>query len=99
LEIVLSQEEIEAVRKNKREIEKRFSDLEGLERTLRYLKLRYLQDQRDRLRAKLEEMRKLYEEMIEFEEKAKRDKELMMTFRKGLSEENSKLRSELEGRK
>lgn len=99
MEIVLSQEEIEAVRKNKREIEKRFSDLEGLERTLRYLKLRYLQDQRDRLRAKLEEMRKLYEEMIEFEEKAKRDKELMMTFRKGLSEENSKLRSELEGRK
>jgi prefoldin subunit 5 len=99
LEIILSPEELEAVRRNKREIEKRFNDLEGLERTLKSLKLEYLQEHRDRLKKKLEEMRKLYEEMTEFEKKARRDKELLMAFRRELSEENRKLRSELEGKR
>ncbi len=99
MEITLSKEELEVVRRNKREIEKRFNDLEGLERTLKYLKLKYLRDHRDRLRAKLGEMRKLYKETIEFEEKARKDKELMMAFRRELSEENRKLRSELEDRR
>jgi prefoldin subunit 5 len=99
LEIILSPEELEAVRKNKREIEKRFNDLKGLEGTLEELKLEYLREHRDRLRKKLDEMRKLYEEMTEFERKARRDKELLMAFRKELSEENRKLRNELEGKR
>ncbi|ASJ03092.1 hypothetical protein A3L09_07410 [Thermococcus profundus] len=99
MEVVLSPEELEAVRRNKREIEKRFNDLEGLERTLRTLRLEYLREHRDRLREKLEEMRSLYKELVEFEGKAKRDKELLMAFRMELSEENKRLRKELEERR
>ncbi|NJF24835.1 hypothetical protein [Thermococcus sp. Bubb.Bath] len=95
MEITLSPEDLEAVKRNKREIERRFNDLKGLERTLKELKLEYLREHRDRLKKKLEEMRKLYEEMTEFERKARRDKELLMVFRKELSEENRKLRKEL----
>nr|WP_206205799.1 hypothetical protein [Thermococcus sp. Bubb.Bath] len=91
----MSPEDLEAVKRNKREIERRFNDLKGLERTLKELKLEYLREHRDRLKKKLEEMRKLYEEMTEFERKARRDKELLMVFRKELSEENRKLRKEL----
>nr|WP_206204272.1 hypothetical protein [Thermococcus sp. 18S1] len=87
------------IRKNKREIEARFRNLEGLERTLRVLKLRLLTEQRERVEKRLIEMRANYIELTEFEEIAKRDKEFLMAFRKELSEENKRLRAELEAMK
>lgn len=97
MEILLSPEELERVRKNRREIEKRFQDLEGLEKTLKTLRFEYLVEHRNNLRAKLEEMKKLYLELVEFEEKARKDKEFLMKVRKELSRENKNLRKELEG--
>nr|WP_206204504.1 hypothetical protein [Thermococcus sp. 21S7] len=87
------------IRRNKREIEERFRDLEGLERTLRVLKLRFLIEQRERIETRLVEMRTNYIELTEFEETAKHDKEFLMAFRKKLSEENKRLRAELEARR
>ncbi|ACJ16281.1 hypothetical protein TON_0793 [Thermococcus onnurineus NA1] len=95
MEIEVSPEELAEIRKNQREIERRFRDLEGLERTLKALKLRFLLEQRARLEKRLSEMRQNYREMLEFEDKAKRDKEFLMAFRKELSDENKNLRKEL----
>ncbi|ASJ12599.1 hypothetical protein [Thermococcus thioreducens] len=95
MEIEVTNDELKTIRKNKREIEKRFHDLEGLERTLRVLKLRLLLERKDGLEKKLAEMRVSYTELVEFEETAKRDKEFLMAFRKELSEENRRLRAEL----
>ncbi len=99
MEIEVTNEELTKIRKNKREIEARFRDLEGLERTLRILKLRFLIEQREKLEKRLVEMRTSYIELSEFEKKAKRDKEFFMAFRKELSEENKRLRAELEATK
>ncbi|AMQ17983.1 hypothetical protein [Thermococcus peptonophilus] len=96
MEIILSPEEFEQVKKNRREIEKRFQDLEGLERTLKALKFEYLIEHRNNLREKLEEMEGRYRELVELEEKAKRDKEFLMKVREELSRENRSLRRELE---
>ncbi|WP_367883693.1 hypothetical protein [Thermococcus peptonophilus] len=97
VEIILSPEEFEQVKKNRREIEKRFQDLEGLERTLKALKFEYLIEHRNNLREKLEEMEGgRYRELVELEEKAKRDKEFLMKVREELSRENRSLRRELE---
>ncbi|WP_258084282.1 hypothetical protein [Thermococcus thermotolerans] len=99
MEIEVTNDELKIIRKNKREIEKRFRDLEGLERTLRVLKLRLLLEGKDRLEKKLAEIRASYTELVEFEETAKRDKEFLMVFRKELSEENKRLRAKLGCRK
>lgn len=99
MEIEVTNDELARIRKNKREIAERFRDLEGLERTLRVLKLRFLIEQRERVEKRLVEMRTNYIELTEFEETAKRDKEFLMAFRKELSEENKKLRTELEARR
>lgn len=95
MEIEVTDEELKTIRENRREIEGRFQDLEGLERTLRVLKLRLLREEKERLERKLEEMEYGYKELLEFEEMAKRDKEFLMEFRKELSEENRKLRERL----
>ncbi|MDI3474560.1 MAG: hypothetical protein PWQ79_424 [Thermococcaceae archaeon] len=97
MEILLSPEELERVRKNRIEIEKRFQDLEGLEKTLKTLRFGYLFEHRNNLRVRLEEMKKLYMELVEFEGKARKDKEFLMKVRKELSRENKNLRKELEG--
>ena len=99
MEIEVTNDELARIRKNKREIAERFRDLEGLERTLRVLKLRFLIEQRERVKKRLVEMKASYIELTEFEETAKRDKEFLMAFRKELSEENKKLRTELEARR
>jgi len=99
VEIEVTNDELARIRKNKREIAERFRDLEGLERTLRVLKLRFLIEQRERVKKRLVEMKASYIELTEFEETAKRDKEFLMAFRKELSEENKKLRTELEARR
>ncbi|MBP1912734.1 hypothetical protein [Thermococcus stetteri] len=99
MEIILSPEELERVRQNRKEIEKRFQDLEGLEMTLETLKFEYLLEHRDNLKAKLEEMKRMYAELVELEEKAKRDREFLMMVREELSRENRDLRRELEERK
>ncbi|NJE41996.1 hypothetical protein [Thermococcus sp. GR6] len=96
MEIEVSPEELAGIRKNQREIERRFRDLEGLERTLKALKLRFLLEQRARLEKRLSEMKQNYRELLEFEDKAKRDKEFLMAFRKELNDENKSLRKELE---
>jgi len=70
--------------------------LEGLERTLRVLKLRFLIEQMERVKKRLVEMRTSYIELSEFEETAKRDRDFLVAFRKELSEENKRLRAELE---
>jgi hypothetical protein len=99
VEIEVTDDELKEIRKNRREIEARFRDLEGLERTLRVLKLRFLIEQRERVKKRLIEMKANYEELIEFEEMAELDKRFLMAFRKELSEENKRLRAELEGRR
>ena len=99
MEIEVTDDELKEIRKNRRKIEARFRDLEGLERTLRVLKLRFLIEQRERVKKRLIEMKANYEELIEFEEMAKLDKRFLMAFRKELSEENKRLRAELEGRR
>ncbi|ASJ13942.1 hypothetical protein [Thermococcus radiotolerans] len=99
MEIEVTNDELARIRKNKREITERFRDLEGLERTLRVLKLRFLIEQRERVEKRFIEMKASYIELTEFEETAKRDKEFLMAFRKELSEENKKLRAELEARR
>ncbi len=93
----MSGEELDAIRRNRREIEVRLRDVEGLERTLRALKLRILLERREKLRRKLEEMEKHYEELVEFEKKAKADREYMMKLREELGEENARLRKMLGG--
>ncbi|AFL96085.1 hypothetical protein CL1_1890 [Thermococcus cleftensis] len=99
MEIEVTDDGLKEIRKNRREIEARFRNLEGLERTLRVLKLRFLIEQRERVKKRLIEMKANYEELIEFEEMAKLDKRFLMAFRKELSEENKRLRAGLEGRK
>ncbi|MCD6372577.1 MAG: hypothetical protein J7L37_03395 [Thermococcus sp.] len=96
MEIEATNEELARIRKNKRKIEARFQDLEGLERTLRVLKLRFLIEQMERVKKRLVEMRTSYIELSEFEETAKRDRDFLVAFRKELSEENKRLRAELE---
>jgi len=98
VEIEVSCEELDAIRRNKREIEARLRDVEGLERTLKALKLRILLERREKLRRKLEEMERHYEELIEFEKKAKADREFMMKLREELGKENARLRKMLGGR-
>jgi len=96
---MVSQEELEKIKKEKREIEKRFKDLKGLERTLVYIKYSILLEHRNRLRAKLKELTEKHRELSEFEVKARRDKEFLMRVRLELSEENARLRRMLEARK
>ena len=96
MEIRLESEEFAEVRKRRREIEERFSDLDGLERTLRSLKLRFLIEQKETLEKRLAELEKSYAELVEFERKAAEDKEFLMEFRRRLSEENRELMKKLE---
>jgi len=98
IEIEVSGEELDRIRKNRRKIEERLKDVKGLERTLRILKYRFLLEQREKLLRKLEEMRVHYEELVEFEEKAKQDREYLMKVRQRLSLENERLRKRLEGK-
>ncbi len=99
MEVRVSGEEFAAIKKNRKEIEKRLHDLEGLERTLKALRLQFLMEQRERLEKRLAEVGEGYLELSEFERKATRDKEFLVEFRKRLSEENRELRQRLEGKK
>ncbi|GAB6102332.1 hypothetical protein JCM16138_15550 [Thermococcus atlanticus] len=95
VELRVSREEFQRIRQERRELEKRFYELEKLENTLRALRFRHLLEHRERLRRKLEEMKHHYEELIEFEKKAQRDKELLFEIRRKLSHENAEFRREL----
>ena len=95
MEIRLKSEEFKEVKRHRKEIEARFKDLEGLERTLKELRLEFLLEQRVRLEKRLEELKKEYRELVEFERKALADKEFLMEFRKRLSEENRELMKRL----
>ncbi|NJE48603.1 hypothetical protein [Thermococcus sp. 9N3] len=95
VEIEVSGEELDRIRRNRKEIENRFRDAEGLERTLKALKLRLLLERRERLLRKLEEMETNYRELVEFEKKAKEDRSYMLELRSELSRENAELRKRL----
>jgi len=99
VEIRVTREELRVIKDKKREIEKRFRDIGGLKRTLAYLKYSLLLEHRNRLKTRLEELEKKHLELVEFEEKARRDKEILMKIRRELSEENAKLRKMLEAKK
>ena len=95
MEIEVSGEELDEIRRNKILIEDRLRDVEGLERTLRALKLKLLIERRERLLKRLEEMEASYTELLEFEGKAKADRERMIELRRALSRENAELRKKL----
>ncbi|WP_297507435.1 hypothetical protein [Thermococcus sp.] len=97
LRIEVSPEELDEIRRRKKEIEARFRDIEGLERTLKALRLRLLRERKGRLEKKLNEMENHYRELVEFEEKAKMDREFMLNLRRELSLENRELRERLGG--
>ena len=97
IEIQVTRTELEEIRRNKKKIEERFKDIEGLEHTLLILKYRLLLEQEKRLRQKLEEMTTHYKELVEFQEKARLDREFFLKLRKELSEENKVLREKLGG--
>ncbi|WP_297468564.1 hypothetical protein [Thermococcus sp.] len=99
IEIEVSGEELERIRKNRKEIEKRLRDVEGLERTLKALKYEILLEQKEKLSNKLKEMEVHYRELLEFEERAKRDREYMIRLRSELSRENETLRERIGGKK
>ncbi|WP_297063714.1 hypothetical protein [Thermococcus sp.] len=99
IEIEVSGEELERIRKNRKEIEKRLRDVEGLERTLKALKYEILLEQKEKLSKKLKEMEVHYRELLEFEERAKRDREYMIRLRSELSRENETLRKQIGGKK
>ncbi len=95
MEIRLRNEEFRKVKRHRKEIEARFRDLEGLERTLKELRLRILLEQKEKLEKRLEELEREYRELLEFERKALADKEFLMEFRKKLGEENRELTKRL----
>ena len=95
MEIEVSGEELDEIRRNKILIEDRLRDVEGLERTLRALKLKLLIERRERLLKRLEEIEASYTELLEFEGKAKADRERMIELRRALSRENAELRKKL----
>lgn len=99
MEIRVKNEEFKEIKKHRKEIEARFRDLKGLERTLKELRLRVLLEQRDKLEKRLNELEKEYRELKEFEERALADKEFLMAFRKKLGEENRELTKRLGERK
>ncbi|NJE08708.1 hypothetical protein E3E31_09275 [Thermococcus sp. M39] len=95
IEIRVSCEEFHKIRKEKREIQKKFTSLEELERTLKLLEIKYLIEKRERLKKRLRDVESHYKMLLEFSEKAKRDKEKMKKLRLQLSLENRKLREEM----
>ncbi len=99
MEIRVKSEEFKEIKKHRKEIEGRFRDPEGLERTLKELRLRVLLEQKERLEKRLKELEKEYLELMEFERKAIADKEFLMAFRKKLGEENRELTKRLGERK
>nr|WP_232462889.1 hypothetical protein [Thermococcus sp. P6] len=92
IEIRVENGEFHKIRKRKREIQKNFEKLNALEETLRVLQIEMLLEKKRRLERKLEEVRSHYEELLEFSERAKRDRELLIRVRRDISEENRKLR-------
>ncbi len=91
MEIRLKDEEFREVKRHRKEIEERFGDLKGLERTLKELRIRTLLGQKKKLENRLAELEREYRELVEFEKKALSDKEFLMEFRKKLGEENRQL--------
>jgi len=95
-ELRVSNEEFQKVKARKKEIEKLLNDTAAIENALRLIRLNYLLERRDKLRAKLREMEEHYRSLVEFQERALKDKELFKKLRVELSSENAKLRKMLE---
>ncbi|USS40717.1 hypothetical protein NF865_00295 [Thermococcus aggregans] len=81
VEIRLPKEEFEKIKGQKEEIQKRFSQLDKLEATLKALQFKFLSEKKERLAKRLKEIEEHYEQLL----------------REMLSKENKKLRKELEG--
>ena len=91
IEILVSDEEFQELKRHRREFKDNLQNLEGLERTLRVLQYRYLKERVVELEKKLEEMKEHYTSLVEFERTAKKDKEYLMKARADLSRENREL--------
>ncbi len=96
IELRVSKEEFKRIKQSKEEIKRRFYRLDELENTLKALRFRYLIEHRERLKKKLDEMKRNYEELLEFEKKAMDDKEFLLRIRHQLSKENCEFRQQLE---
>ncbi|NPA47720.1 MAG: hypothetical protein GXO14_03615 [Thermococci archaeon] len=97
-EIKVSKEEFQRVKARKKEIERLLNDTAIIENALRLIRLNYLLERRDKLRMKLQEVEEHYRSLVEFQERALKDKELFKELRVELSSENAKLRKMLEER-
>lgn len=99
IELWVENEEFRKIRERKREVQKNFERIEELEETLEVLQMKMLLEKKRRLEKKIEEIKRYYEGLIEFSERAKRDRELLKQMRKAISEENRKFRKELQARR
>ncbi len=95
IEIRVANDEFQKIRKEKKEIKRRFYELGKLEKTLQILEIKYLLEKRRRLEEKLRDMEEHYQMLLEFSKKAEKDKEKMKEFRLKLSIENRELRREM----
>ncbi len=97
IEILVSEEEFQELKRHKREFKTNLEDLKDLERTLRVLQYRYLTEKVMELEKKLEEMKEHYSSLVEFEKMAKKDKAYLMEKRTELSKENRELEAKVRG--
>ncbi len=99
VEIRVSRDKFRKLKSIKRKVESLLNDPAAIETSLAIIRLNYLTERRDSLRVKLREMEEHYRSLVEFQEKAIEDKELLKRFRRELSQENARLRRMLEERR
>jgi len=95
MEIKVSENEFKRIKKQKKEVQAMFCQLDRFEGTLKALQLRFLMEKKRQLEEKFREIEEHYKQLLDFIARAESDKKLMMEFRKKLSEENRVLRKEL----
>ncbi len=94
-EIRVPREEFQRVKSKKEELEEVLNNPDVVEEVLRLIRLDYLRERREKLRMKLREMERHYRSLVEFQERALRDKETLKEFRLKISSENARLREML----
>lgn len=93
-ELTVSLEEFKRIKRRAKDLGKN-PELEMLEETLMALRYMYLKERTTELKKKLEEMQEHYRSLLEFKERAERDKEYLMGVRLELSRENRELEEEV----
>ncbi|AEC50928.1 hypothetical protein PNA2_0010 [Pyrococcus sp. NA2] len=95
MEIWVSDDEFELIKKNKDEVLKILREREASEKLLLSLYYQFLRRKLAELQDNLKRIEKEYTELLEFERRAIKDKETLKKVRLELSKENSKLREGL----